>query len=452
MKKNIAIYASLFMMLFLSASCNKDDETYVSETSPYAYAESFAIDNIAYPFHELDVNGNDVIVEKVVSGSEFKFVVDQKAKEIYNVDSLAYGTRVNKVVATLSCVGVPYRYDEAIGDYVYFSSTDSVDYTNPVKVLIKSTDATFDNFYTIKINVHKVDPELLVWEQFEDVALDGVSPVKIVEKGASVYLFGVDAAGAPVVAVSSAEGAPSWDVTGTSLPSSEFSTIQVFGEKFYMLAAGDLYASADAVSWEKVSEGNGFVSLFAVTENGAKLWAAGADKIYYTLDGLNFVSSCALPSGFPLYNTTCITSSLSTNADISRAVLIGYATADEQNEVKVWSSLTNDGEWYEYDFGNNTIVCPTFKNMVVLGYDNAMFAFGGEAVLGDRTYAPYEKMFVSRDNGIVWKPCNDYTLLLPAELKGYDAAVAAVVSQGEYIWIATSAIVWKGRINRLGFK
>lgn len=452
MKKNIAIYTSLFLMVLVGASCNNDEETYTSNASPYAYAESFAIDNIAYPFHELNVDGEDVIVEKVVSGSEFKFVVDQKTKEIYNLDSLAYKTRVNKVVATLSCVGAPYRYDEAVGDYVYFYSTDSVDYTNPVKLLIKSTDATFDNYYTIKINVHKVDPELLVWEQFDDAALENVSPAKMVEKDGFAYIFGADASQAPVVAVSSLEGAPSWSVAPSLAPSADFSTLQVFGGKFYILASGELYASVDAISWEKVSAGEGFVSLFAVTENGSKMWAATAGEILYTSDGENFISTGAVPEGFPLYNTSCMTSSLTTNASISRAMLVGYASADAQDKVKVWSCLSNNGEWYEYELGANDNVCPAFEDLQVLGYDNAMFAFGGKATVGERVLVPFEKMYVSRDNGIVWKPCNDYTLRLPKALKGYDAAVATMVSQGEYMWIATPSTVWRGRINRLGFK
>lgn len=454
MRKNIATYLALFVLLLAGVSCSSsDDETTVTTGSSYAYAYAFGIGNIKSPFHDFTVEGKDTIVERVVSGDEFKFIVDQKAKEIYNIDSLTYGTRVNRVVSQISCYGTPFRFDEALGSYVYFNTTDSVDFTSPVNVCIKSTDGTYESFYTIKLNVHKVNPDLMVWEQFFDAALNEVSPVKMFEHEGNVYMFGTDAAGNAAVAVTPAAGTPAWSVSGMSAPAAyDLSSLQLFNGKFYMLASGNVYVSEDALGWSLASDGNSFVSLFAISDNGTKMWAAGSNNLFYTTDGENFVQAEPLASDFPIYGCSFVNSSLSTNAGIGRTMLVGFADKEQAGEVQVWSRLSTNDEWYKYEFGNNKYNCPPLKGLAVLGYDNAMYALGGAAVVGEEIISPFEKFYISRDNGVVWKPCTDYAVSLPAGLKGSEEAFAATVSQGGYMWIATSANVWRGRINRLGFK
>lgn len=454
MRKNIAAYLALFSLIFVGASCSSsDDETATTGGTPYAYAYAFSIGNIKSPFHDFTVEGKDTIVEKIVSGDEFKFVIDQKAKEIYNVDSLKYGTRVDKVVSYLSCSGVPFRYDAALGSYAYFSSTDSVDFTSPVNVCITSSDGTYNNYYTIKLNVHKVDPDLMVWDLFTGAALDNMSPVKIFEKGGEIYVFGTDDAGNAVVAVAADAEASAWNRITLSAPAQcDLSSLQLFGDKFYMLASGDVYESGDAQAWVSASAGNSFVSLFAVSDGGTKMWAATADNIFYTTDGVTFLQSEPLSGDFPVYGCSSVNSTLSTNAAITRTILMGFTDKEKSGEVQVWSRLSNSGEWYKYEFGDNKYTCPPFKGLVVVGYDKAMYAFGGAAVIGDEEVLPFNKFYISHDNGVVWKPCTDYAVSLPAELKGRDVPFAATVSQDNYMWIAVPGAAWRGRINRLGFK
>ncbi len=453
MRKNIATYLALFALLLAGVSCSSSDDTTEVTGNSYAYAYAFSIGNIKSPFHDFTVEGKDTIVEKVVSGDEFKFVVDQKAKEIYNIDSLTYGTRVNKVVSTLSCYGTPYRYDEALGSYVYFNTTDSVDFTSPVNVCIKSTDGTYDNFYTIKLNVHRVNPDLMVWEQYADNVLNDIRPVKMFEHEGNMYLFGTDVADNAVVAVTPADGVPVWSAFAASVPQgSDLSSLQLFNGKFYLLASGDVYVSEDAIVWSLASGGNSLVSLFAVSDNGTKMWGASSSNLFYTTDGENFVQAESLSSDFPLYGCSFVSSSLSTNASICRTMLVGFADKEQAGDVQVWSRLSNNDEWYKYEFGNNKYNCPPLKGLAVLGYDDAMYALGGAATVDGEEIASFERFYISRDNGVVWKPCTDYAVSLPATLKGSDAAFATAVSQDEYMWIVTSASLWKGRINRLAFK
>lgn len=453
MRKNIAIYLALFSVLLAGVSCgNNNDDIYTVSGTPYAFISSFRIGNIKCPYHAFTADGRDTIVERVVTGEAFEFVVDQKAKEVYNVDSLVYGTKVDKVVSNVSCTGIPYRYDLSSDAYVYYSSTDSVDFTSPVSVRITSSDGTYDNYYTIKLNVHRVDPDLMVWESFAAPALEGVVPVKIIEHDGKMYLFGTDAGGAPVVAVSSVTGEPEWVVTSLSLSAAcDLSSVQLFNEKFYMLVAGDVYTSGDAVSWALSSAGNAFVSLFAVSDNGGRLWAASETDIFSSADGTAFLQAQPLPEGFPLYGVCSISSTLSTNESISRTMLIGFSSADKAGAAQVWCRLSNDNEWYAYELTDNKYPCPAFAGLTVVGYDDALYAMGGTALIDGVQVKAFDKFYVSRDNGVVWKPCTDYATAMPAGLKGNEEPFAATVSQDDYMWIVTSAAVWRGRINRLGF-
>lgn len=451
MKKNIAIYLSIFSLLFIGASCSSDDDNNTNLGTPYAFISSFSIDNIVCPFHDITIEGNDTVVERTVSGDEFKFVVDQRTKEIYNIDSLTFGTKVDKVVTSLSYTGVPYRYDAGLSDYVYYYSVDSLDFTSPVNVRVTSTDGTYENYYTIKLNVHQVDPELLVWDSFAmagDVA--ALAPCRLIEKDGTLYLFGKNNADEVCVAVLKDTESASWELLPVNLPLADVSSVQLFKNSFYLLAGGVLYVSADAKSWV-ASANTGLRSLLAVSDENGKMWAATDEKIVCTTDGVSFVAVEDIPENFPLYGCSSASYPLVTNDKIYRTMLIGYADEAKSGGVKVWSKLSTEDNWCAYEQSNSEYMCPPLAGLQVLYYDNALFAVGGAAVAGNKNIEPFGTFYISKDNGIAWRVCKDYNLKLPAELKGCTSSFAAAVTADDYMWIITPDAAWRGRINRLGF-
>lgn len=452
MKKNIATYLAFFSLLFMGVACSSDDNEIVSVGTPYAMISSFSIDNILSPFHDFTAEGKDTIVEKLVSGDAFKFVVDQRAKEVYNIDSLTYGTKVKKVVTTLSSTGVPYRYDAEEGEYVYYYSVDSLDFTSPLKVRVTSTDGTYDNYYTVKINVHQVDPELLVWKSLAvDAPLAELTPVNLLEKDGSLYLFCENVNGEPCVAVAAAGDVLNWAISPIEITGAALSSVQLFNGAFYLSTGDVLYSSADAVTWSAVVDVDGIVSLLAVSEQEGKMWAATAENIVYTTDGVSFTVAESLPQNFPLYGCSSASYPLATNNNIFRTMLIGYADEAMTGDVCVWSKLSTEGQWCEYEPSAEDYKCPSMKGLQVLSYDNALFALGGAAVVGEKEIPPFASFYVSRDNGIAWRECRDYNLKLPESLKGSSSPFAAAVTADNYMWIITPDAAWRGKINRLGF-
>lgn len=465
MKKNIALYFALLIVVFAGFSCSDDEDNNI-QTSPYAYISSFTLGNLSVPFHDVTADDKDTIVYKTVAGSEYKFVVDHNNHVIYNKDSLTYGTDVSKLTTSLSYKGVPYIYSNEAEDFVYYYSVDSIDFTSPVKVRVRSTDATYDNDYIVKVNVHQVDPDLMVWAESASDALADITPLRLVEKGGVLYLFG-DKEGEAVVATATADALPlSWRIKSANAPASaDFASLQLLGNLFCVAAEGNLYVSDNAIAWENILPGENIVSLIGVCPEiyadanmgRDMLVAATADKLLYIADavydadGSYHAHSEPLPEGFPVYNTTYTTSPLATNANIYRSLVVGYPDKEAASGVQVWGKLSNEQEWSAYTAPDSKYPCPSLNNLAVLPYDGALYAFGGSAGEGDDAIAAFGNFFVSHDNGIAWRKNNNYAVKLPATLLGQNVPFAAAVVDGKYMWIVTPQGAWRGFINRLGF-
>ena len=111
------------------------------------------------------------------------------------------------------------------------------------------------------------------------------------------------------------------------------------------------------------------------------------------------------------------------------------------------SSLNSkDYPWTFVDSAGDTrYALPVLGNLSVFSYDGNAVALGTKA---DKTP---NTILVSRDNGITWKADKEY--YFPTGFNG-GAACTATVDADNVIWLVdgNSGKVWKGRINRLGWK
>ena len=100
------------------------------------------------------------------------FSIDLVKGEIFNADSMPYGTCTERLVPVIRLLDGVSRCEltsvdaegkETVHNYVT-NSTDSVDFSNgPVKLSIVSPDGLTSKDYQIKVNVHKVKSDSLVW-------------------------------------------------------------------------------------------------------------------------------------------------------------------------------------------------------------------------------------------------------------------------------------------------
>ena len=124
------------------------------------------------------------------------FSIDLVNAQIFNADSLPFGTDVRKIavkISTEQCSAVELHVprpgkSDTIVNYLT-NSTDSINFSNgPVKLHVVSYDKSASRDYQIRLNVHKVKSDSLYWAQAAQTKLPGsfASPNAQKTVGASV--------------------------------------------------------------------------------------------------------------------------------------------------------------------------------------------------------------------------------------------------------------------------
>ena len=143
---------SLAIILLLS-SCMKDSEyDYSSGTAIL----SFSIGNFEVIYNDVDHLGVDTLVTRKESGSNHKFTIDQKKFLVFNHDSLPYGSVVDKMLTSVSSDGLTYyrkKYSDNTFVDTLWTSSDSIDFREPVIFFVKSTDGKYIREYTDRKSV-----------------------------------------------------------------------------------------------------------------------------------------------------------------------------------------------------------------------------------------------------------------------------------------------------------
>lgn len=100
------------------------------------------------------------------------FSIDLNRGIIFNADSLPLGTKIDKLIPVISYtssaseVKIIQKGGRKEGEIDYKSNpNDTVDFTGSVTLSIKAEDPEYSRDYTVKINVHKVEPDSLVWDR-----------------------------------------------------------------------------------------------------------------------------------------------------------------------------------------------------------------------------------------------------------------------------------------------
>lgn len=147
--------------LALLAACNSGSDTYEYTAASSAIVKSFSLTD------------DDEVLDSL---SNVFFAIDLDKAQIFNADSLPYGTKTDRlipVIETESTVGsvtleIPRpNMSDSIVNFLE-NSTDSVDFSNgPVKLRIISQSGTTERVYEIHVNVHQVKPDTLAWARVE---------------------------------------------------------------------------------------------------------------------------------------------------------------------------------------------------------------------------------------------------------------------------------------------
>lgn len=466
MKRILLPFVILFSVIFLCASCLDD-----SNDTEFIFADDTAISGFSLGtlnryLHTTSSTGEDSIYRVSVTGSNYKFYIDQIKHEIYNVDSLPVGTDNAHVICSITSKnsGVILIKDADSDTLRYYSETDSVDFTKTREISVYDMAGTGRRTYRVNVNVHQEYGDSLKWNLMcEDDALGGLKAMKAVENNGSIYVFGTDGLYTHAFRSSAADGRTWTPVTNNFnhvVPAKDYNNVAVKGGYIYMLSGGMLMRTADGGNWEQVYNG-GEIS---------RIVGAGTKKLY-ALDGKGGIMSSedgtvwtpetmdGATDKLPDTDICFAMLPLKTNEQTERMVMVGsHAQKDgvADTAALVWSKMEEyapNSDRHSWVFYENTEkkLLPRLENLVMEYYDGRLVAFGGNERDGGNIKA-FGQMYVSRDNGLTWIP--DTRFYFPDGFSSSEESFAFVKDKENFIWIicGTTGQVWRGRINRLGWK
>lgn len=435
--KFLSVIVSFFFVSLAITSCLDSDENY--EYSPDAIIHAFALDTI--------------------HGVNYKFTINQFGPngigEIYNQDSLPVGsdTIIDKIlIKTLTTVSGVVTSKNSLGQDTIMNLNDSLDLRNPITVKVWSTEALsgalegLTKEYRITVNVHKQDPDSMQWVKMNGLPTSITGAQKsvlldnhiLVYAGPEVYKGTVDMESSTV---------SSWKLNPTNLSQTPTSVVSFEGKLYATTTDNKVYSSSEGLTWDEVTTLSGNVeillaafpedSLTAIITNGGKKHFAKSDGV------TGWGEKEMVPETFPKND---IASAIYTSpTGVSSAILVG--TPNETNQYTVpWFATAADQGWAELNTtaGKDTPYpsCPYMKNPSIIHYNDAFYTFGGD-------FNGFNKSL----NGIAWYAA-DSKFWMPEKFKNKrDKQYSMVVDNKNFIWIIwNDGEVWRGRLNKLGFK
>ena len=392
MRRLFGLLGVAISVVLLFTSCLKGNDD--TDLTPYndTAITAFTLGTLNQYLHTTSSTGADSTYKKTLTGSDYNFTIDQLKREIYNPDSLPAGTDVKHVICTISSYNGGAVYYESLTNpdsLYYYSSSDSIDFSQPRKVRIYAYNGANYSTYTIRINVHQQDGDKFSWNkmsQYSDVAQEDLNTIQA--RRAMV----LDA-----------------------------------GLKQYIGCSTTEFYALDNNNNLMVSSDNGQTWTKEELDNDAKL--------------------------LPTENISCTYYNYSTYNDIDYVLMIGTRNAEtypQDKSMQIWhklvdySATSQPSTWayMEVADNNSTQYLPNMQSPSVLMYAEKLLCIG--------LYEGKIKVYESLDGGITWNESSVMTI--PEELQTGNPVVT-LLDRDNYIWVEQPATgqLWRGRLNKLGW-
>lgn len=446
-KKLLPFVMMLSAILTCTSCLNSDDEdvTYYDDTAITA----FSLGTLKRYMTTTASDGSDSTYTASLTGSSYAFYIDQINHRIYNPDSLPVGTDVKHILCTISTKngGTPVivlRNQIGADSLAYYTTTDSIDFSQPVRIRVYSNSGVAVREYTVAVNVHQQTGDEFAWTSDSVTALAAMAGRKLVENQGTLYLFGTVAG----QTVAYRHSGTTWTaVEGVAASASAYKNIAAMGGYLYMLDGTTLRRSADGTAWTDVATpaitsliGASPKKLYALTDKGL---ASSADGISWTEETLD--SDAGL---LPTSSTNFICRASRTNADTYQLIIIG--TRD--SKPMVWSKIEEDDAnaqsqpWFFYSADEyNQKTLPVTSRVVATRYNDGVLALEGTGAT----------FYFSPDNALTWDATSIYALAqLPSLVNGAPQEPVAMASDSQnvlYLSAPGSPLVFHGRLARLAW-
>ncbi len=401
----LVLSACALLLIAGVSSCNKATET---TEELYMPASSVAVT----AFSLKSKSGTKVKLDSVF------FSIDLNKGVIFNADSLPVGTDVTKLVADISYtssaseVTLTQSGGKTTGDIDYKSNpTDSIDFSGKVVLKITAEDKTTTRSYNIKVNVHKVEPDSLVWDRLAVTPMpsrhDSPEAQKTVKFKDTSYTLIKESDGSYTMSVATDLLSGTWDKL---LPEFDFEpdvrSLNATSDLLYMLdSTGVLHTSADGLAWENT--GVTWVNIIGAYNSSMLGLRREGGKLFHTMwpsDQLH--PDMPVSDEFPVAGFTDFVQYDNRWANYPIGFLVGGRLSDGSFSDKTWGY---DGDhWAVLSEGmipklEGATLVPYFvyrktSSSLVQTEFAVWMLIGGEV---DEGYCNYQ-IYVSYDNGVNW--------------------------------------------------
>ncbi len=453
-------------------ACNEDETIiYTDESSQAAAVQTFKLT----PDEDILDNLDSVF-----------FSIDLNKGLIYNVDSLPCGTKVTALIPIITTIDdasliklsvTRANGTDTVHDYLN-NSTDSIDFTNPVELRIVSLDGVVERRYTVNVNVHKQEPDSLVWDKAERTSLPSLfeypNEQHTAKQGNNIYCltryqddycmaFGEVGSGIyDKVQISPLAFKP------------QMNTFTASADACYMLdEVGTLYTSTNATTWTATEAK--FYSLYG--GYGNVLLGSVETPDGWFVQQYPSMELTSLPNGMPVSGTS---QPLSYSFEMSlgdQMLLVGGRKTDGSLSNATWGfdgkNWANISKRSLPEGLENVTAIPYYTAIVKTNFTTkkypTLIVMGGRKADGSLS----RDVYISNDFGFTWSKASslmqqpDYIPAFhSAQAYVFDETIKARVSKPleewecPFIYIfggvnsdnATLNTVWRGVINRFSYK
>lgn len=446
MKRKFFAFIALITATLSLSSCLSSDETTVEYTHDTAIT-AFSLGSLDR--YTKTKAGKDTLLKANVTGSDYKFYIDQAQRLIYNVDSLPCGVRDTAILATISSKNsspillMDINKPDSVA--AYYSSSDSINFSKPRFIRVYSSDYSAYAEYKVTVNVHKELPYEFKWHELaqNNSQLAAFSDLKAVACGDYIYVFGKTTEGTKVLKSAINDGS-AWSpiMMNESLSSDAYQSAVALEGKLYISDGGKVYASADAATWTLVS-GNADVKQL-IGASSKNLYAYTATGISVSKDkGVSWEQEKLDTHAdyLPTQNISMNVAGVLSAKNVENVMLMGTRDKALNDTVATTWLRTVDydvnaeaGQWNYLEIENNKSgKMPWLDQVITCAADTGFVALGNNG-----------KWYKSQNAGLTWK--QDKMVVLPAKFAD-EGRFAFCRDKQHYYWIIRNGYVWRGRFN-----
>jgi len=379
---------------------------------------------------------------------------------VYVIDSIRYGTPIDKVTANMTFEKTPGAVVMKFPDTTFMlSGYDTLNFNKrPVYMTVTSSDLTVKKTYEIQVYVHQTDPDLYVWQTLNNAMYEAEDEEQqVVLLNGTFCLFSNN--GFENRLFVSPDAATWEELTVSGLPSGcRVKGIISDGERLYYAEETALYTSDDATTWTVTSYGDKDYTIQTMLMHfNNEVWLVLEDTTEHLCLGRIEADTIVktdvmLDDAFPVSGFATVDFQNLSNR--KRAMVVGGFARNGECVNSRWNIEYSPTLEHPYRWINYSIEQPEFSTLTgvsVIWYKDRLLMFGG---VDKNMVFRGNEVLVSIDEGFTWTPADTAKCQLPEAYTPRQKQSVVVKDNSIYViggqnLKETFVDAYKGRLNSI---